>query len=119
MSESTEKAQQKKAAAIRRDSVKLDQIIKLLFNVSKPTMIHAINGLFGEKYNPDDADVDVIKTATEFVKNNLDVIRADLFVQVTEQGKSRDYHIDLRQGAEISSSGYSNTIYSTPLIICA
>jgi len=105
LSDSTKNEQNKKAASIRRDSVKLDQIIKLLFNVSKPTLIHAINGLFSENYSPNDADVDITKTATEFVKKNLDVIRVDLFVQVTAQKKSRDYHIEFQL-----ASGGSNII---------
>ena len=99
MSESTENEQKKKDAAIRRDSVKLDQIIKLLFNVSKPTLINVINGLFNENYDPDNADVDVIKTATEYVKKNLDIIRADIFLQVTSQDKTKDYHLEFQLAA--------------------
>ena len=30
----------------QQERVKLDEIVKLLFNVSKPTLINAVNGLF-------------------------------------------------------------------------
>ena len=93
--EKTEKKQKDKMSA-KRESIKLDQIIKILFSLSKVTLINVINGLFNENYDPADVEVSVIKTATEHVKNNLDVIRADLFIQITAQGISRDYHIEFQ-----------------------
>lgn len=84
------------------ERIKLDQILKLLFAVSKPTLINTINGLFSESYNPNDVDISISKTATEYIKNNLDVIRADLFIQVVAEGISRDYHLEFQLSADNS-----------------
>ena len=84
----------------RRESVKLDAIVKLLFSVSKPLLVNAINGLFNTTYDPDETDVDVIKTATEYAKKDMSLIRADLFIQVRADGKSVDYHLEFQLAAD-------------------
>ena len=90
------KAQRKiKKSTPHSERIKLDQILKLLFNLSKPTLINVINGLFGENYTIND-DVGVVKTSTEYVKQSLDIIRADLFLRVTTKEKSYDYHVEFQ-----------------------
>jgi hypothetical protein len=51
----------------QNERVKLDQIIKLLFSVSKTMLVNTLNGLFNEDFNPDDVNVNISKTSTEFV----------------------------------------------------
>lgn len=84
----------KKVKSTRKSGVKLDEIIKLLFNVSKPLLIDTLNGLFNEVFNPNDVDINISKTATEFVPNNLDIIRGDMFLQITDGLKPYHYHIE-------------------------
>ena len=78
----------------RRESVKLDQILKLLFKVSNKTLVNTINGLFNEKFEPGDITVSVSKTATEFVKDSLDILRADMFLKLEKGDKKRHFHIE-------------------------
>ena len=98
----SENKAKKKTSTAKSERIKLDEILKLLFNVSKSTLINAINGLFNEKYNPVDVDISISKTATEYVKNNLDIIRADLFIQVIADGITRDYHLEFQISADNS-----------------
>ena len=93
MSEPTGNTQKKKASE-RRKSVKLDQILKLLFKVSNQTLVNTINGLFNENFAPDDITVSVGKTATEIVKNSLDVLRADMFLKLEKGDNKRHFHIE-------------------------
>jgi hypothetical protein len=83
--------QQKKK---RRESVKLDQILKLLFKVSNQTLVNTINGLFNENFEADDITVSVSKTATEFIKDSLDVLRADMFLKLVKGDRRRHFHIE-------------------------
>jgi hypothetical protein len=93
LSEST-KDKRKKKAQPRRESVKLDQILKLLFKVSNQTLVKTINGLFNEKFMPGDITVSVSKTATEFVKDSLDILRADMFLKLEKGDSKRHFHIE-------------------------
>jgi len=99
LSDITEKTEDEQEQE-QRERVRLDEIVKLLFNVSKPMLIATVNGLFNTTYDPDSADVEVIKTATEYVKNDMKVIRSDLFLQITANGKSTDYHVEFQISAD-------------------
>ena len=76
----------------RRESVRLDETIKLLFEVSKELLVNTLNALFNENFNADSVEID--KTATEYPNNDLDIIRADLFIKIT-QIKPRHFHIEM------------------------
>ena len=78
----------------KKKPVKLDQILKLLFKVSNRTLVNTINGLFNENFEPDDITVNVSKTATELIKDTLDVLRADMFLKLVESDKRRHFHIE-------------------------
>jgi hypothetical protein len=78
----------------RRESVKLDQILKLLFKVSNQTLVNTINGLFNENFEADDITVSVSKTATEFIKDSLEVLRADMFLKLVKGDRRRHFHIE-------------------------
>ena len=84
----------KKSKPPKNKPVKLDQILKLLFKVSNRTLVNTINGLFNENFEPDDITVSVSKTATEFIKDSLDVLRADMFLKVVKADKRRHFHIE-------------------------
>ena len=47
----------------QRESVQLDEIFKLLFSVSRQTLVNTLNGLFGENFDHDDVEIDISKTS--------------------------------------------------------
>jgi hypothetical protein len=61
---------------------------------------HTINGLFNENFNPDDIELKISKTATEFPKNNLDMLRADMFVKFEKPAQKRHFHVEYQLSAE-------------------
>ena len=82
-----------------KERIRLDEIIKLLFNVSKQTLVNTLNGLFNEQFNSDDVDIKISKTSTEFVPDNLDIIRADSFFKLEAANKPYHYHIEYQLNA--------------------
>jgi len=79
----------------RRESVKLDEIMRLLFDMSKETLVNMLNGLFGETFDP--AAVDITKDNAKFVNEQLEIIEADLFLRVIEPGaKPHLFHIEFQ-----------------------
>ncbi|MCL2485932.1 MAG: hypothetical protein FWF32_07770 [Endomicrobia bacterium] len=84
MSESKEKK--------RRESVHLDETVKLLFEVSKELLVQTLNSLFNEKYSADSVTID--KTATEYPKNDFSMLRADIFIKITEH-KPHHFHVEV------------------------
>jgi hypothetical protein len=86
LSEPTENKQE------RRERIRLDETVKLLFEVSKDLLVKTLNALFHENFDPDSVEVD--KTATEYPTNDLDIIRADLFIKITED-KPNHFHIEV------------------------
>jgi len=84
---------------VSSERLQLDEILKLLFSSSPKAMIPLINELFKEGYNPDKATISVGNS--EFIKANhdtaiLSVIRADLILLVTENGKTKTYLIEFQ-----------------------
>ena len=76
----------------RQESVRLDETIKLLFEVSKELLVKTLNSLFNKNFDPESVEID--KTATEYPDNDLDIIRADLFIKITEY-KPHHFHIEI------------------------
>jgi len=64
-----------------------------LFELSKPTLVKTLNALFHENYDPD--SVDIKMASTEYHKNNLDTLRADICITIT-QYKPYHYHIEVQ-----------------------
>ena len=81
----------------RRESVKLDEIMRLLFDMSKETLVNMLNGLFGETFDP--AAVDITKENATFVNEQLEIIEGDLFLRVfdpNEPSKPHLFHIEFQ-----------------------
>ena len=76
-----------------KELVRLDETIKLLFELSKPTLVKTLNALFNEKYKPENVVIDM--TSTEYPKNNLDMLRADICIKITEY-KPQHYHAEIQ-----------------------
>ena len=93
MSETIENKQE------RRESVKLDEIMRLLFDMSKETLVNMLNGLFGETFDP--AAVDITKDNAKFVNEQLEIIEGDLFLRVIEPGVPPHlFHIEFQTGED-------------------
>ena len=76
----------------RQERVRLDETVKLLFEVSKELLVKTMNALFDEEFDPERVEVD--KTATEYPTKDLDIIRADLFIKITED-RPNHFHIEI------------------------
>ena len=92
--EMTQTPNKEKKEITRRESAKIDETVKLTFSVSKEMLVHSMNGLFNETFDP--KDVEITKTTTEFVSNNLDIIRADLFLNIINSKIPYHYHIEFQ-----------------------
>jgi len=89
----------KKSKQPRRESVKLDEIMRLLFDMTKETLVKMVNGLFGENIDP--AAAEVTKENGKFVNEQLGVIEGDMFMRVTERPeRPYVYHIEFQSGAD-------------------
>ena len=78
----------------RRESVKLDEILRYLFNVSKPALVAMLNGLFGESNDPD--SVEIVKESARMINEQLEIIEGDMFLMVSSQLQKRRYHIEFQ-----------------------
>ena len=70
--------------------VKLDEVLKSLFNVSKKVLIGMMNSLFHEDYDIDSTEVTFENN--EFVTDDYDIIRGDLFLKISNDNKPYHYH---------------------------
>ena len=74
--------------------VKLDEVLKSLFNVSKKVLVEIMNSLFHEDYDIDNTEVTFENN--EFVTDDYDIIRGDLFLKISNDNKPYHYHIELQ-----------------------
>ena len=78
----------------REERVKLDQILKSLFNVSRKVLIEMMNSLFKEDYDLENTEITFENN--EFVTDDYDIIRGDLFLKISKEKKPYHYHIELQ-----------------------
>jgi hypothetical protein len=62
--------------------VKLDEILKSLFAVSKKVLVMMMNSLFQENF--DEETTEVTFENSEFVFHEYDIIRRDLFLKISK-----------------------------------
>ena len=72
----------------------IDEIMKYLFGVSKETLINMLNSLFKQNFNVDNSAI--IQTNSEFIDENFDITRGDLFYRVIDESKPYNLHIELQ-----------------------
>jgi predicted transposase/invertase (TIGR01784 family) len=77
-----------------KEKIRLDEVIKSLFAVSKPTLLKMMNSLFDENFDIDSTEISFENN--EFILEELDVIRGDLFLKVVETEKPYHYHIEFQ-----------------------
>lgn len=87
-------AQEKPPEKDTKNRVKLDEILKSLFGVSKKVLIKMMNSLFNENFDINMTDVTFENN--EFVSDEYDIIRGDLFLKIVNNEKPNHYHIELQ-----------------------
>ncbi|MGL5616279.1 MAG: hypothetical protein ACRDD2_08635 [Sarcina sp.] len=79
----------------KKESVKLDQVLKYLFNTSNKVLVNLLNGLFNENFNQDEVEISI--SNNEFIEESLDVLKGDMFYTATnKKGKKINYHIEFQ-----------------------
>ena len=78
----------------RRERIKLDQIMRVLFKLSKHMTVELINGLFNEQFIS--SEVDIRYGNSEFVTGEFNRIIGDLFITIEDQGKTYHFHIEFQ-----------------------
>ena len=69
--------------------------MRLLFDVSKETLVNMLNGLFGEEIDP--GQVEITKANAKFADEQLHIIEGDLFLRLNEPAvKPKTYHIEFQ-----------------------
>lgn len=74
--------------------IRLDEIIKSLFKVSKKVLIEMMNSLFKENYDIENTQITFDNN--EFVTDEFDIIRGDLFLKIINNENPYHYHIELQ-----------------------
>ena len=84
-----------KAIDNKKESVKLDQILKYLFNTSNKVLVNLLNGLFDENFSEDEVNITI--SNNEFIEESLDVLRGDIFyTSLNNTGKKVNYHLEFQ-----------------------
>ena len=77
-----------------KERVKLDEILKSLFNVSKKVLIKMMNSLFNESFDVEMTEISFDNN--ELTTNDFDIIKGDLFLKISKKEKPYHYHIELQ-----------------------
>jgi len=78
----------------KQERIKLDQIMKVLFRMSKKVMIDMINGLFDENFIADNVNIEYGNS--EFIKDDFDRIIGDVFINIYKDTHLYHYHIEFQ-----------------------
>ena len=81
----------------KKESVKLDQVLKFLFNTSNKVLVNLLNGLFEESF--DENEVNITVSNNEYIEESLDVLRGDMFYTASDNqnsDKKASYHIEFQ-----------------------
>ena len=74
----------------RKDSIKMDEILKSLFSSSKKVLIKLLNEIFDENFQED--EVEITLANNEFIKTNLEIIRGDMFFEIDHLKQDKIYY---------------------------
>ena len=58
---------------MKQEKVKLDEILKFLFNSSEKVLVKLLNSMFDENFKEDEVSVTI--TNSEFVEDTLEILR--------------------------------------------
>lgn len=76
----------------KKENIKLDEILKMLFSVSKSLTIKIVNYFFNEHFD-ENQDYKIEFTNTESTNVNLEQLRADFFIKI---GKVPSFHFEFQ-----------------------
>lgn len=79
-----------------KEAVKLDQILKLLFSTSDKVLLGMLNSIFNENLSIE--NVKIIKSNNEFITQNLEDVKGDIFYEVIDSNyeKNLKFHIEFQ-----------------------
>jgi hypothetical protein len=81
----------------KQTAIKLDEVMRLLFEMSTTVLVGMINSLFNENFDP--KRVEVKRDNAKFVNESLEVIEGDIFFRVTDpslSNRTNKFHIELQ-----------------------
>ncbi len=76
------------------EKLKLDQIMRLLFKLSKKVTINLLNALFDENYKSDEVTIEYGNG--EFIDDDYNRIKGDMFINVYKEDYVNRYHIEFQ-----------------------
>ena len=78
-----------------KEKIKLDEVLKYLFSTSNKVLINLLNGIFDEDFEEDEVNLTV--SNNEFIEDTLDVIRGDMFFEISKLDNQRAcYHLEFQ-----------------------
>lgn len=85
-----------RAYVTKRYKIKLDQIMRVLFKLSRKVTLNMMNQLFGENF--DSEQVDIHYENSEFIQDDYERITGDLFITIKHKmdGRTYRYHIEFQ-----------------------
>jgi antitoxin component HigA of HigAB toxin-antitoxin module len=78
----------------KQEKIKLDQIMKVLFKLSKKVMVNLMNSLFDENFLTHEVTINYGNS--EFVNDDLDRIYGDIFITIRKKTYEYRYHIEFQ-----------------------
>jgi len=78
-----------------KDAIKVDQMMRILFRLSKRPMIDLINGLFGERFTAKEV-ISIRYGNAEFISDEYERIVGDLFLQLETTRGVFHYHVEFQ-----------------------
>ncbi len=78
-----------------KERLKLDQMLRVLFRLSKRLTVQLVNGLFGEQFASEEVQ-SIHYGNSEFVTDAYDRIVGDLFLKLTTVRGTYHYHVELQ-----------------------
>ncbi|MDY6153018.1 MAG: hypothetical protein SPI06_06365 [Terrisporobacter sp.] len=85
---------------MKQEKVKLDEILKFLFNSSEKVLVKLLNSMFDENFKEDEVSVTI--TNSEFVEDTLEILRGDMFFKIFDKANKdfekhkMNYHLEFQ-----------------------
>ncbi|MGL5677630.1 MAG: hypothetical protein ACRDDX_14570 [Cellulosilyticaceae bacterium] len=80
---------------LKKEKVKLDEVLKFLFSTSNKVLVKLLNGIFDEDFDTDEVDLAV--SNNEFVEDDLGILRGDIFFDLINRDCNKvSYHIEFQ-----------------------
>lgn len=77
-----------------QEKLKLDQIMKVLFNLSNKVIVDLMNALFNENFTCDEVTIDY--SNGEFINDDYERISGDMYITIRKKERIYRYHIEFQ-----------------------